>query len=65
MGTGTLKVTIDVTEGPEPINGRVTAADGDPRQFTGWLGLMSVLQDVLQDQGEDTARMPGAEQRRH
>jgi hypothetical protein len=59
VGTGTLKVTIDVTEVREPINGRVTAADEDPRQFIGWLELMSALQDILQARGEDAAEPSG------
>jgi hypothetical protein len=65
MRTGTLTLTIDLEAEPEPFNGLVTPAHGDPRQFTGWLGLMSVLEDLLQRRGEDKAHMPGAEQRHH
>lgn len=47
VGTGTLRVTIDVEAEREPIEGRVAVPGEDGRQFTGWLELMSALQDLL------------------
>lgn len=60
VGTGTLRVTIDVEAEREPINGRVAAVDGDGRQFTGWLELMSALQDILHAPGDRGAEFTGA-----
>lgn len=61
MGTGALKVTIDVAEERDPLNGSVAADHGDPRQFTGWLELMSALQDILEERDSETTQSQGAQ----
>jgi len=44
------RIAITV-EGQQPIRGIVEASDGDaPQPFTGWLGLLKVLEESLKEE---------------
>jgi hypothetical protein len=58
MSSQAARVTIDLTATGDPIAGHVTAEGRAPRPFTGWLALMSGLQEaleMLQDETNDKA----------
>lgn len=58
MSSPSARVTIDLTATGDPIAGQLSAGDRAPRPFTGWLQLMSGLQEAvetLRDQANDKA----------
>jgi hypothetical protein len=58
MSSQAARVTIDLTATGDPIAGQLTAEGRAPRPFTGWLQLISGLQEAvetLRDQAGDKA----------
>ena len=49
---GDVRLIVDVSRA-DPVAGSVRTADGAERDFTTWLGLLSVLRDVVGDDSED------------
>jgi hypothetical protein len=51
-----VEVTIEMKCESDPVAGKLSMRDREPRLFTGWLELMSMLEDVRvagDDPGED------------
>ena len=46
MAGGPRSINLSVDDG-QPLHGRVTAEGGTPREFHGWLGLLTVLGALL------------------
>ncbi|HEX5192844.1 MAG TPA: hypothetical protein VFW09_08565 [Solirubrobacteraceae bacterium] len=55
----TMHIAIDVGIDGEQISGRAGDGAGPPKQFTGWLGLIGVLDGLLSSSGSGTTA-PGA-----
>ena len=52
--SGVLARIAITVEGQQPIRGIVEASDGDaPQPFTGWLGLLKVLEESLKEESVD------------
>jgi hypothetical protein len=52
MDSHPIKLTLEVEPGVEPISGRIQDSDGrrssgGPREFVGWLGLASALENLI------------------
>jgi hypothetical protein len=57
VGAPQTTVTVEVTEIAEPISGQIQAVGQAPRPFTGWLQLLSALQDAVGSlRGDDSRR---------
>lgn len=54
-----MHIAIDVGIDGEQISGRAGDGAGPPKQFTGWLGLIGVLDGLLSSSGSGTTA-PGA-----
>ena len=55
MATMTVKMTVRDTQ----IEGSVSREGRTPHPYTGWLGLMSALQDAATELGERPQAQPG------
>jgi hypothetical protein len=47
MTAAGMQVTVEVATIEDPIAGRILAAGQEARPFTGWLQLLSALQDAI------------------
>jgi hypothetical protein len=47
MGPGTRRLVLEIDAIADSLAGRVTAASGETRQFTGWIGLFGALEALL------------------
>jgi hypothetical protein len=45
--TAPLKVTLEFRPDADPPRGRIVDHAGQAREFVGWIGLASALEDVL------------------
>jgi hypothetical protein len=53
---GSVQVKIEMTRESDPVTGKVSTRDRESREFTGWLELMSMLEEARvadADQGAD------------
>ena len=46
--TTLLRLTVELRPGSAPLRGRVVGAAGRARDFVGWTGLASALEEVLE-----------------
>ena len=44
-----LKLALDLRLADDALAGRVTTADGNETQFSGWLGLVATIESLLAD----------------
>ncbi|HWV83836.1 MAG TPA: hypothetical protein VNZ62_00165 [Capillimicrobium sp.] len=54
MSTASIQLAIDVTVDGREISGHATDGDGRTERFTGWLGLIGVLDALLGSHLDDT-----------
>jgi hypothetical protein len=56
------QVRLEIDVDSDPITGTVCAADGDSRPFSGWIELVSAIEDVRSNAGgeEILGWVPGA-----
>jgi hypothetical protein len=47
MTAAGMEVTVEVATNEDPIAGRILAAGQEARPFTGWLQLLSALQEAI------------------
>jgi hypothetical protein len=45
---GTITITLELRAAGDSVSGRALAADGVARAFSGWLGLVSVLDALVE-----------------
>jgi hypothetical protein len=51
-GTHTVRITLELAAGTDPIRGRIEHADGSLQPFWGWLELSEELRRVAADEPE-------------
>jgi len=51
----TLELKLDLDPTADPIRGLLTAPNGTPQEFVGWLGLADAIEHLLAP-GENTDR---------
>jgi len=61
--TNPIRIVLDVEVVEESPTGHATTGDGASRTFAGWLGLLSVLEALLQASGPDDDLAPDRAQR--
>jgi hypothetical protein len=42
-----VRIALEIDDDASPLQGRLTARPGFERAFTGWIGLLSALQDAI------------------
>jgi hypothetical protein len=47
VGTGTIRLVLEIDTADESLTGRVVTSSGEIRQFKGWLGLLGVLEALM------------------
>jgi hypothetical protein len=47
VNQGTVRLTVEIETGADPISGRVCVEGEPPREFTGWLELTRLLAEVI------------------
>ncbi|MQA75073.1 MAG: hypothetical protein GEU88_12140 [Solirubrobacterales bacterium] len=54
MKSPTIEITLELDLDGETVSGRATNRSGPTREFSGWIGLMGVV-DALLDEGRGIA----------
>jgi hypothetical protein len=52
-------ITLELLLAGDGVSGRALSADGDVREFSGRLGLMHTIDELLAGAGTTTGRPPG------
>lgn len=55
MDSGTVSITLELELGADALAGRAIDPAGDVHPFSGWIGLVGVLDELIESQ------TPGAE----
>ena len=55
MNSNTTQITLELELDGETVSGHTVDADGERRSFSGWIGLMGVL-DALLDRARGAGR---------
>lgn len=50
----TLRLTLEIERGAEPITGRLTGPDGQQREFCGWTALASAIDSAIDTNSSPT-----------
>ena len=49
MNATTIEITLELELDGETVSGRATTANGEVREFSGWIGLMGLVDSLLEE----------------
>jgi hypothetical protein len=60
-GSSGIRAWLELDMDSEPIRGALRPAGGQPRRFTGWLGLSAAIEALRPDRPLDLQEQPATE----